>query len=99
MRDHLSHHLPFYPCPGIRTDRERKNFNVKAKEFHACGLELSHLYNELRIFKTLKLNPTPLEQVEFARKASESQFNGIWSGITKTYDVAYKTDFQSTGSA
>jgi len=58
-----------------------KDFNVKAKEFHACGLELSHLYNELRIFKTLKLNPTPAEQEEFAKKASAT-----YQSILEKYD-------------
>jgi hypothetical protein len=43
-----------------------KDFNVKAREFHKCGLELSEIYNELRIFKTLKESPTLQQQEEFA---------------------------------
>ncbi len=35
-----------------------KEYSSKAKEYHNCGLELSSLYNELRIFKTLKENTT-----------------------------------------
>lgn len=30
-----------------------KNYQLKAKEFHNCGLELSKLYNKLRVFKTM----------------------------------------------
>ncbi|WP_316831819.1 SLATT domain-containing protein [Pedobacter aquatilis] len=47
-----------------------KDFNVKAREFHACGLELSELYNELRIFKTLKPHAGDQEKEQFAREAS-----------------------------
>jgi hypothetical protein len=43
-----------------------KDFNVKAREFHKCGLELSEIYNELRIFKTLKENITLQQKEEFA---------------------------------
>lgn len=48
-----------------------KDFSTKAKQFHNCGLELSTLYNELRIFKTLKENPTLEEKKEFAEKVSD----------------------------
>jgi hypothetical protein len=47
-----------------------KDYNSKAKEFHNCGLELSSLYNELRIFKTLKENPTIDDKLKFAQKIS-----------------------------
>jgi len=48
-----------------------KDFNVKAKEFHACGLELSQLYNELRIFKTLRPDPTMEIKEAFAGEISK----------------------------
>lgn len=48
-----------------------KDFNVKAKEFHACGLELSELYNELRIFKTLRTGVTEGDKEVFAKEASQ----------------------------
>lgn len=48
-----------------------KDFNSKAKEFHNCGLELSKLYNKLRIFKTLVQYPTVREKREFANEISE----------------------------
>ncbi|MGE8514129.1 MAG: SLATT domain-containing protein [Chryseobacterium culicis] len=33
-----------------------QNYNLRARDFHNCGLELSSLYNQLRIFKTLDEN-------------------------------------------
>lgn len=45
-----------------------KEYSSKAKEYHNCGLELSSLYNELRIFKTLKENPSLEEKLKFAQK-------------------------------
>ncbi len=47
-----------------------KNYQLKAKEFHNCGIELSCLYNQLRIFKTLKLEPTNEEKEMFAKDLS-----------------------------
>ena len=47
-----------------------KEYTSKAKEYHNCGLELSSLYNELRIFKTLKENPTLEDKLKFAQKIS-----------------------------
>lgn len=48
-----------------------KDFSTKAKQFHNCGLELSTLYNELRISKTLKENPTMEEKKKFAEEVSD----------------------------
>ena len=47
-----------------------KDFSTKSKQFHNCGLELSSLYNDLRIFKTLTEKPTLKEKREFAEKIS-----------------------------
>lgn len=44
-----------------------KEFAVKAKEYHSCALELSALYNELRIFKTLEIKPSDQQKIDFAR--------------------------------
>ena len=49
-----------------------KDFNVKAKEFHNCGIELSKIYNDLRIYKTLTDNQTLEDKKLFAREISES---------------------------
>lgn len=48
-----------------------KDFKTKAKEFHNCGLELSELYNKLRIFKTLDDNKSEKDKRNFAEKISE----------------------------
>lgn len=48
-----------------------KDYTMKAKEFHNCGLELSKIYNDLRIYKTLTENQSIVEKENFARKISE----------------------------
>lgn len=48
-----------------------KDYGVKAKEYHNCGLELSKLYNELRIFKTLNSNNSIEEIKMFTLKISD----------------------------
>ncbi|RMZ58820.1 SLATT domain-containing protein [Chryseobacterium nematophagum] len=47
-----------------------QNYNLRAKDFHSCSLELSHLYNQLRIFKTLSPNVSEYEKKNFATKLS-----------------------------
>lgn len=44
---------------------------MKAKEFHNCGLELSKIYNDIRIYKTLTENQTIVEKEKFAKKISD----------------------------
>lgn len=48
-----------------------KDFSTKAKQYHNCGLELSSLYNELRIFKTLIQKSDLNEKRKFAEKISD----------------------------
>ena len=48
-----------------------KDYNKKAKEFHNCALELSELYNQLRIFKTLTESPSIEDKKMFAKEISE----------------------------
>lgn len=48
-----------------------KEFSLKSKEFHSCALELSSLYNELRIFKTLNNNQTIEDKERFAKHISD----------------------------
>lgn len=45
-----------------------KRYELRAKAFHDCSLALSRLYDELRIFKTLKSNPTEKEKIAFAEQ-------------------------------
>lgn len=49
-----------------------KDYTMKAKEFHNCGLELSKIYNDLRIYKTLKENQTLTDNEQFAKKISDA---------------------------
>ncbi|PSK98314.1 SLATT domain-containing protein [Cecembia rubra] len=48
-----------------------KDYSKKANEFHNCALELSELYNRLRIFKTLNENNTLENKRIFAEEISE----------------------------
>lgn len=48
-----------------------KDYTMKAKEFHNCGLELSKIYNDIRIYKTLTENQTIVEKEKFAKKISD----------------------------
>ena len=48
-----------------------KDYNRKAKEYHDCSLELSRLYNKLRIFKTLKNDVKDKDREEFARTIAD----------------------------
>lgn len=48
-----------------------QNYSLRAKNFHNCGLELSSLYNKLRLFKTSKPNPSDYEWYEFTQSLSE----------------------------
>ncbi|SFA57832.1 hypothetical protein SAMN04488511_11814 [Pedobacter suwonensis] len=66
-----------------------KDFNVKAKEFHACGLELSELYNELRIFKTLNPNASMEEKELFTRDTASK-----YQRILEKYDNHQPIDIE-----
>lgn len=55
-----------------------QDYKLKAKEFHDCGLELAVLYNELRIFKTLKKN------------SSETEIYFCGKNISKTYQTVLR---------
>jgi hypothetical protein len=48
-----------------------KDFSTKANQFHSCGLEISKIYNQLRIFKTLKEDPSLEKKNEFAEKIAD----------------------------
>ncbi len=48
-----------------------KDYSMKSKEFHNCGLELSKIYNDLRIYKTLTENQTITDKEKFAKKISD----------------------------
>ncbi|WP_111709092.1 SLATT domain-containing protein [Lutibacter citreus] len=47
-----------------------QDYKLKAKIFHDCGLDLSELYNDLRIFKTQKKKPSEYETYSFVKNLS-----------------------------
>lgn len=55
-----------------------QNYELNAKMHHDSGLKISELYNELRIFKTLKENPSNCELLSFSKD------------ITKRYEAVLK---------
>lgn len=65
-----------------------KNYQLKAKEFHSCGIELSKLYNKLRTFKTFHLDATENEKGLFAQQISEQ-----YESILEKYDNHDQIDY------
>ncbi|UMB61155.1 SLATT domain-containing protein [Lutibacter sp. A80] len=52
-----------------------QDYKLNARIFHDCGLELSILYNDLRVFKTLKKKPSEYEIYSFGKNLSEKYQN------------------------
>lgn len=50
----------------FRQIEKAKEFKVRAIEYHNCGLELSRIYNDLRIYKTLSKENIEKEKKDFA---------------------------------
>ncbi|MBE9577416.1 SLATT domain-containing protein [Flavobacterium proteolyticum] len=67
-----------------------QDYKLKAKNFHDCGLELSVLYNKLRIFKTLKTNPNENEIYNFCKELSEE-----YQVILAKYENHHPIDYQN----
>lgn len=65
-----------------------QDYKLNAKIYHDCGLELSVLYNELRIFKTIKKNPADSEIYEFGKSLSER-----YQLVLKNYDNHATIDY------
>lgn len=65
-----------------------QNYNLRARDFHNCGLELSSLYNQLRIFKTLHENSSDDEKKAFAIKLS-SEYQSILSKYENHLPIDY----------
>ncbi|WP_394675343.1 SLATT domain-containing protein [uncultured Chryseobacterium sp.] len=51
-----------------------QDYKLRANNFHNCSLELSTLYDRLRIFKTLTHEPTLEEKKDFAINLSNEYF-------------------------
>lgn len=64
-----------------------KDYTLKAKEFHNCGLKLSEIYNKLRVFKTMEENPTQQRKIEFTEEISIS-----YQKVLEQYDNHLQID-------
>lgn len=66
-----------------------QDYKLNAKIFHDCSLELSVLYNELRIFKTLKSDPSDFEINQFGKEISER-----YQSVLRNYQNHSKIDYE-----
>lgn len=64
-----------------------QNYSLNAKTHHDSGLRIAELYNELRIFKTLKKKPSDFEIYSFAKDITKRYENVLsTSGNHSTLD-------------
>ena len=66
-----------------------QNYDLHAKMQHDSGLKISELYNELRIFKTLKKNPSDFEMLIFAKDITK-RYESVLSTAGNHSDIDYK---------
>ncbi len=66
-----------------------QDYKLRANNFHSCGLELSILYDKLRIFKTLSAVKTVEEKESFAKQLSKD-YNVILSKYENHISIDYK---------
>lgn len=74
-----------------------QNYELNAKMHHDSGLKISELYNELRIFKTLKQDPSNYEMLSFAKditKKYESVLNTSGNHSRIDYDRFLMTNIE-----
>lgn len=74
-----------------------QNYELNAKMHHDSGLKISELYNELRIFKTLKQDPSYYEILSFAKditKKYESVLNTSGNHSRIDYDRFLMTNIE-----
>ena len=65
-----------------------QDYKLKAKNFHDCGLELSILYNKLRIFKTLNTQASDYTILNFCQSLSE-QYQEILNKYENHQQIDY----------
>jgi len=65
-----------------------RHYHLNAREFKKCGIELSRLYNRLRIFKTLNNSADDKQKESFADKISNE-----YEDILEKYDNHEPIDF------
>jgi|SRR5690606_10256631 len=65
-----------------------QNYNLRAKDFHNCGLELANLYNRLRTFKTMNEKTSEFEKRNFTISLSE-EYQRILSKYENHLSIDY----------
>jgi len=65
-----------------------QNYNLRAKDFHNCGLELATLYNKLRMFKTMNESSSEYEKRNFVNSLSE-EYQRILSKYENHLSIDY----------
>ena len=58
-----------------------QNYQIRAKNFHDCALDLADLYNELQNFKTYRKTATDVEKMEFTQDLQQRYQN-----VLRKYD-------------
>jgi len=66
-----------------------QDYKLRAKNFHNCGLELSEIYNKIRIFKTLKKEPNDYEIKNFCENISQ-EYQNILAKYENHLNIDYK---------
>ncbi len=64
-----------------------QNYQLKAKNFHDCALDLADLYNELQNFKTYKKNASDKEKLQFC-----SDLQKRYQSILRKFDNHFQID-------
>lgn len=67
-----------------------QDYKLRAKNFHDCSLELSVLYNKLRTFKTLNLNPSEYVTLSFCQNLSDD-----YQDILSRYENHENIDYEA----
>jgi len=65
-----------------------KQYDKRGQGFLDCALELSSLYEELRIFRTLQNQPTEAETIAFARRI-KTQYEQVLKGTENHLPIDY----------
>lgn len=58
-----------------------QNYQIRAKNFHDCALDLADLYNELQNFKTYRKEANDIEKMEFTQDLQQRYQN-----VLRRYD-------------
>lgn len=67
-----------------------QDYKLRAYIYHNCGIELSEIYNKLRIFKTLKDSKSQSEILEFCTEINR-EYQIILNKYENHDDIDYDT--------